>query len=428
MEDLTSHLIDVGELRRGMYIQLDLGWMDHPFPRGSFKITSDEQVRTIRALGVAQVRFFPGRSERGGPRADHERAADVPTVASGEGARGSAHGSALQLQRSQRLWTQQELLRQCELRFQEGTQLVRRVLDEVDQRPQQMREACQQLVGRCVTELLADGEATIRLLGESSGDRQTTHSVNVMVLALLLGRALRLGEAEMQDLGVAALLHDLGKLQLPERARTDDERMDPDDRERYRSHVQESVAVGMRMGLSTGALQAIAEHHEMADGTGFPRGLSAGSTSVPGKILALVNRYDSLCNPPWASQAMTPHEALAQIFAQNRARFDSVVLGAFIRMMGVYPPGSVVQLVNDRFAVVVAVNSVYPLRPRVLVHDGATAPEQALILDLQDSPELSIRRSLRPNALPAAARTYLAPSTRVRCFYERARSAGRVNA
>jgi hypothetical protein len=103
-----------------------------------------------------------------------------------------------------------------------------------------------------------------------------------------------------------------------------------------------------------------------------------------------------------------------------KARFDAVVLGAFIRMMGVYPPGSVVQLVNDRFAIVVSVNSARPLRPRVIVHDASVPKDEALILDLEHHPQLGIRRSLKPTQLPKSALDYLSPRQRVCYFFERA--------
>jgi len=89
-------------------------------------------------------------------------------------------------------------------------------------------------------------------------------------------------------------------------------------------------------------------------------------------------------------------------------------------MMGVYPPGSVVQLVNDRYAIVVSVNSSRPLRPRVIVHDPAIPKEQALILDLETVPELGIRRSLKPTQLPREALDYLSPRKRICYFFERA--------
>ncbi|RYF35724.1 MAG: DUF3391 domain-containing protein, partial [Comamonadaceae bacterium] len=67
MEEGQSKLIDVSELRKGMFIQLDLGWMDHPFPLNSFKISTDEQIQTILSLGVESVRHFPERSDAAVP-------------------------------------------------------------------------------------------------------------------------------------------------------------------------------------------------------------------------------------------------------------------------------------------------------------------------------------------------------------------------
>jgi hypothetical protein len=87
-------------------------------------------------------------------------------------------------------------------------------------------------------------------------------------------------------------------------------------------------------------------------------------------------------------------------------------------MMGVYPAGSVVQLTDDRYAIVVGVNSSRPLKPRVLVHDTRGAREDALLLDLEVNPDLGIRRSLAPNKLPQQALNYLAPRPRVAYFFE----------
>jgi hypothetical protein len=179
------------------------------------------------------------------------------------------------------------------------------------------------------------------------------------------------------------------------------------------------VQVAKSMGLPTGALTAIAQHHELIDGSGFPLRAKGDSMSRSARILALVNRYDNLCNPSRAAAALTPHESLSLIFAQQKTRFDAGALSAFIRMMGVYPPGSVVQLVDERYAMVVSVNSARPLKPRVLVHDAGVTRHEALILDLELAPHVGIRRSLKPVALPAAAMDFLAPRQRVSYFFER---------
>jgi hypothetical protein len=174
------------------------------------------------------------------------------------------------------------------------------------------------------------------------------------------------------------------------------------------------------MGLSAGALAVLAQHHEHADGTGFPDRLNSDRMSIGARIVAIVNRYDNLCNPASRAQALTPHEAVAMLFAQGRLRFDAAVLGAFIRMMGVYPAGSLVQLTDDRYALVVGVNSSRPLKPRVLVHESAARPSGAAsqLIDLERVTDLGIRRSLAAHKIPAAALQVLAPRPRVAYFFE----------
>lgn len=180
-----------------------------------------------------------------------------------------------------------------------------------------------------------------------------------------------------------------------------------------------TVQVGKTMELSKGALLAIAQHHELIDGSGFPTHAKGETMSVAARILSLVNRYDNLCNPTRAAMAMTPHESLSLIFAQLKSRFDATALSAFIRMMGVYPPGSVVQLIDDRYALVVSVNSSRPLKPRIIVHESGVPKHEALILDLEHAPHIGIRRSLKPANLPSAAMDYLLPRQRVSYFFER---------
>jgi hypothetical protein len=172
------------------------------------------------------------------------------------------------------------------------------------------------------------------------------------------------------------------------------------------------------MGLSPGATLVIAQHHEHADGTGFPLRLNTDRMTPASRIVALVNRYDNLCNPHLAAKALTPHESLSLMFAQGKTKFDTAILGAFIRMMGVYPAGSAVQLTDDRFGLVVGVNSSRPLKPRVLVHEPGVPRDEALVVDLEAVAGLGIRRSIKPLQLPPATLEYLAPRPRVAYFFE----------
>lgn len=423
----SSISIDISQLRIGMYVQLDGGWMSHPFPVSSFRVASEDQLVILRGLGLTEVRYVPEKSDP-----DLHEAVPAATSASerlspdqgaqdappdGDGATGP--DAATQLRRAQ-LALQNRTLAGCNQRFGAATLQFQALARSVLGCPGLARTQGDALVSGCVTELLANGESVIRLLSEGVGEHQAVHPVNVMVASLLLGKALGMQSAELHDLGVAALLHDLGKLRLPAQVAQAMPTLTPIERAWYESHVGESVNFARRMGQPDAVVTAIAQHHEMADGSGFPLRLRGGDIERASQILALANHYDRMCNPVIEVDQYTPHEVLAVLFAQRKARFDAVVLGAFIRMMGVYPPGSVVQLVNDRYALVVSVNSSRPLCPRVIVHDPLVPKDEAPILDLETVPELGIRRSLKPAQLPRAVLDYLSPRQRICYFFERA--------
>jgi len=402
-----------------MYIQLDVGWMHHPFPVSSFRVASQEQIATLRALNLTQVRYIPSRSDPL-PAGVPEPEAAEPESAAPQAQPAAIPEELAVRQRRLALEIQKQELEACDRRFGEATRSYLQITEVVAGQPDQARALGQALVDGCVSELLSNGDSVIRLLSEDVGVRGALHPVNVMVVTLLLGKALGLENRQLGELGMAALLHDLGKLALPHHVAEPYAHLSPAELARYESHVGESVAQAERMGLPVPVVTAIAQHHERADGSGFPLRLLGEDLGRYGQMLALVNRYDRLCNPAHGTDALTPHEALSVMFAQLKAQFDPVILGAFIRMMGVYPPGSIVQLVNDRYAIVVSVNSSRPLRPRVVVHDPSVPKEQALILDLETVPELGIRRSLRPAQLPREALDYLSPRQRVCYFFERA--------
>jgi hypothetical protein len=213
-------------------------------------------------------------------------------------------------------------------------------------------------------------------------------------------------------------MHDLGKADLPERVRHLEPGASANELNAYRDHVARGIAAGRRMELPAGALAVIAQHHEHADASGFPQRLGGERIVLSARIVALVNRYDNLCNPPTRVPPLTPHEAVAMLFAQGRARYDATVLNGFIRMMGVYPAGSLVQLTDDRYAIVVGGNTSRPLKPRVLVHDPRVPRQDALLLDLEETPDIGIRRSLTAGKLPPASLEYLDPRPRVSYYFE----------
>ena len=422
MKSEESVWIDVALLRVGHYVELDVGWMAHPFPTGSFKISSPKQIEVIKGLGKKQVRVVPRKSDEPSSEAadvPSESAAPIPPEAASLLTQEQADAEQRRL-RAAMLTAQERSLIACERRFAESVRLYRKTMDMVQSQPKLATEPCLGMVNTYVTELMDNGEAAIRLLSEAAGDKSAMHPVNVTVISLLLGKAMGLNKSELIDLGMAAFLHDIGKVKLPDRVRWLEDNFSSAEYRLYQEHVPQGLAIGKGMELRSPVLLAMLQHHEMVDGSGFPSRLRGDALGTSGRILALVNRYDNLCNPSRPGSALTPHEALSLIFAQFKARFDAVTLSAFIRMMGVYPPGSVVQLIDDRFGIVVSVNSARPLKPRIILHEPGVARAEALILDLEKMPQLGIRRSLKPGNLPAAALDYLAPRQRIAYFFEQA--------
>lgn len=418
-KDEVAEIVDVKSLRLGMFVELDVGWLAHPFPTGSFKISSQRQIDTIRSLGLDKVRVNLNKSEPD-PADVVTTGATLEDPLATERAQAAQHEARQRRERAEQLASQHRSLLVCERRFGDAVRQYRKALELIPGQPKAAAEHCQALVAGFVDEMLTAGEAAIRLLSEAAGDKSSMHPVNVTVVSLLLGKAMGLRQSELLDLGLAAFLHDVGKAQLPDRVRWLEENFSTAEYKLYQEHVALGVQVGKSMELPKGALLAIAQHHELTDGSGFPTRAKGEAMCVGARILALVNRYDNLCNPSRPAAAMTPHESLSMIFAQLKNRFDATALSAFIRMMGVYPPGSVVQLIDERYGMVVSVNSSRPLKPRVIVHEAGVSKHEALILDLEHSPSIGIRRSLKPTGLPSAAMDFLAPRQRVNYFFERA--------
>lgn len=408
-------VISTDALRVGMFVHLDMSWIAHPFPLSSFKIASDDQIATIRSLGKRQVRWSPDKSDLPDALA---AALAPPAPAATVAAPAETPEQIAARERRAVLAAQREALQRCERQYAEATKTCKQTFDLVLKQPGVAREQATALSEALVGKMLDAAELNIRLLAEGAGDKASCHAINVAIVALLMGRTFGLERHDLVDLGVGAMLHDVGKLELPDRFRHRSPDFNTVELDYYQQHVAQGVAMGRRMGLAPGALLVLAQHHEQADGQGFPMKLEVGRMTPASRIVALVNRYDGLCNPAVPSRAMTPHEALSLMFAQGQKQFDTTMLGAFIKMMGVYPPGSSVQLTDDRYALVVSVNSSRPLKPRVLVHQPGVPRDEAPIIDLEQAKGLGIRRSLKPGSLPRESHDYLSPRQRITYFFE----------
>lgn len=446
MAEPKLETIEVGRLRVGMFIVLEDGVVLPGTEASGLLIRTADDLARVHGLGVTHVRYAPERGTAaplpaavsgwgslGVPLRDTpppEPVDSLPAAGAGiaaatDASTGEPDGitgterSADAARRKARLADQQASLDRCERQFSEASRQLRGVLQNAKSNPAQAREVSLAQVQAMVGQVDGIEDVAIRLLSEKAGQETTLHAMNVTVLSILLGRALKFESTQLGHLGLGALLHDIGKIELPDRLRWRDDHAPPVERRLFQEHPGHGVALAKKMGLPLEAIEIIAQHHEHADGSGYPSGLKGLQIRPLARVVALVNQYDNLCNPGNPAQALTPHDALALLFARHRDAFDSTVLAAFIRMMGVYPPGSVLQLHDERHAIVVAVNPERPLKPRVLIHDPDVPPDEALVVDLEQHPDIGIQRAVKPLQLPRAVFDYLSPRKRMCYFFER---------
>src|SRR2546426_4276089 len=206
----TGAAIDVHDLQIGMFIHLDLGWMSHPFPLSSFKLTNSEQIATIRSLGLTRVRWSPERSERA-PAGGDTAVAVAPSPGAGS-APVEAPEEAERRERREAQAAQRAALQLCERQYAEATRALRQTSDMVTAQPQAARGQAEALSQSLVSKMLGQRELCIRLLSEGAGDRASSHGLNVAIIAMLMGKTFGLADSEMLDLGVGAMLHDIGKI------------------------------------------------------------------------------------------------------------------------------------------------------------------------------------------------------------------------
>lgn len=154
------------------------------------------------------------------------------------------------------------------------------------------------------------------------------------------------------------------------------------------------------------------------DGKGFPAKLSGDKISPLSRIVAVADAYDNLCNKSEDAKPCTPHEALRHMFSQLRSKLDNQFLAMFIRNLGVYPPGTLVQLSNGAIGMVASTNLQKSARPGVLIYHPDIPKREALVIDLLLEEDLEIKKTLRPEELPREVFVYLSPSRQINYYAE----------
>lgn len=421
----TEVEIDPRQLCEGLFVRLPHGWMNHPFLFNQFRISSAEQIATLRDLGLPKLLIVPERSTAK-PLPLSSDAPAPPPQPSGP-SEDQIRAAEAKRRRSERIAVQRERLSRCEKKYEQAASQVRDVMRNLFASSERSVVSARDLVGGIVDSFAEDSDVVIHLMGEKLADENAYfHSLNVMILSLLLGRDAGLPAEELRVLGEGALFHDIGKSRVPDAVQRNPQR-NRHEEEFFRLHTVYGTEIAAEMGLlHPEAIRVIGEHHETIDGKGYPNGLTADRLSRVVRIVGLVNRYDNLCNPLQSDQASTPAEALSRLFKREQEQWDKQLLQRFVRILGVYPPGSIVQLSNGNTGIVVSVDRANLLRPSVLIYDPDVPKSEAIIVDLADEPEVAVECVVRPADLSPAALRYLSPRRRLSYFHShKAQESGR---
>jgi putative nucleotidyltransferase with HDIG domain len=413
----------------GLYVELDLKWFEHPFAFSCFKIKSEDQISTLRSLGLRSVRYKPELSDVT-PQEDAPPPGASPArpieAAAAAAAAATAQSPALQAKRAMMARMQQRRAdaERVERAFTTTARAIREIEKNLFSRPEESVNQATQLVTQITDAVLSAPELAIHVMGDTAGNEELYfHSLNVTMLAMMIAREVNLPPEVANLLGLGALLHDIGRKNIPDKILTKPEAYTTAEQNLYEMHAQYGAEMAQRLQCMPAVAAVIHDHHELFDGSGYPRKLKGEGIGVLARIVAIANYYDELCNPFNVAHALTPHEALSMMFAKHRPKFDPRLLQMFIRCLGVYPPGTVVQLSNGMTGMVATVNTERPMKPMLVVYDQDVPRLEAIMVDLDLETDLNIVKALRPSQVPQDVYVYLSPRKRVSYYFDASKPA-----
>lgn len=211
------------------------------------------------------------------------------------------------------------------------------------------------------------------------------HSVNVSVLMSIFATYLGYEQDTVQQLVTGALLHDIGKIRVPDQIVRKREALSADESGEMQRHVEYGQqALQSTTDISDVVISICAQHHERIDGKGYPQGLDNSSINTYGRIAAVVDIYDKLTAARPNSEGMVPFKAMQQLSKLGGTHLDKELVYSFIRCLGIYPVGALVELNNGRMGVVVESRIDKPNQPavRVFYNTRQKCYEPAKTIDL----------------------------------------------
>ncbi len=258
----------------------------------------------------------------------------------------------------------------------------------------------QEIVNRLINELLDNQIVTTSLDRLRSVDDYTfEHSVNVSVLALILGINLGYERKELLELGIGAILHDIGKILIPDEILNKPGPLTA----REFAIIKEHTTYGYEAlknnkdSISDIASNIVLCHHERPDGLGYPNGIKNELIHTFSKIVAITDVFDALTSDRVYKNKVEPINAIEYIAKMAGVQFDSDLVYSFIECVALYPRGSIVKLNTDEIGMVIESNRMNPQKPKVklLIDRFGNRLDKSFEIDINRNPDISIIKIIR---------------------------------
>lgn len=353
--------IESDHLNIGMYVnQLDRPYLETPFLSHKFFIKTPKQIDQLRKY----CRYVYIDTEKG---MDIDPVQEVPRADLVENAFLSVQNSRKKDDKTSTLGDG-EIHRALEVHNQ-AQKVIGKILEDVRLGESIKTAEAKQAVNAIVNSLIEDQNALLCFSQLKTRDEYTAfHSINVSILSVAFGKQLGLSVEELQILGLGGLLHDIGKMRIPLEILNKPGKLTDSEFEVMKSHVLLAKDLLEKAGdFPMKAMEVVLQHHERYDGRGYPSGLIGNQIDLFGRIASIVDVYDAISSDRIYRNAMPPHEAIKRIYEWSATDFERSLVEHFIKAIGIYPVGSLVEINRSDVGMVVSTSQKDALKPVVLL-------------------------------------------------------------